>query len=179
MVKKMRLALSAVLVACLLLIAGCGSNNSATQGTNNPQPGSQTSSAVQNNGQGTNNGKGNAQTTPNRPGAPGANGGNRLQDIAQVLGMTVDGVRSQMQQGKSLADLIQEKGLNKDQVEQKLLDLEKARLDAAVKAGRMSQQQADQMLANMQKRGLDAWNWTSRNPQSTGGNGGSHQQQSK
>lgn len=163
MAKKKGLALLAVLLLSLLLLVGCGSKGSQVQGTNNPQPGTPPASTVQSDGQGGSAGTGAAGSSQPRP-----NGGGRLQEIAQVLGMTVDEVRLQMQNGKTLAGLIQEKGLDKDQVTQKLVDLEKARLEAAVKAGKMSQQQVDQVLADIQARGLEAWEWSGRDRQNPG-----------
>jgi hypothetical protein len=78
--------------------------------------------------------------------------------------MTADEVRSQLQKGKSLVDLIKEKGLNEEEVEEKLLELEKARLEEAVRSGMMTRQQADELPAGLEERGLNLLDWPGPGP---------------
>ncbi|MGB9783973.1 MAG: hypothetical protein ACPLXA_13565 [Moorellaceae bacterium] len=93
---------------------------------------------------------------------PGPNEDKRLQQIATALGITVDEVRTQRQNGKTLVALIEEKGLDKEQVLQKLVELEKSRLKEEIDSGRMTQEQADKLLEDMKARGLAAWEWAGR-----------------
>ncbi|GEA14286.1 hypothetical protein E308F_05280 [Moorella sp. E308F] len=163
MTRKPGLILSAMLLVLgMSLLAGCGSKGTAVQGTDKQQ-GNPPASTTQNTGQ---KADGSPATTgpsqplpPDKNLAPRTNGESRLQNIALALDMTVDEVRSYMQAGKSLTSLVQEKGFDQDQVVQKLLELEKARLEEDVQGGRISQEQADQMLADMKARGLAAWEW--------------------
>jgi hypothetical protein len=74
-----------------------------------------------------------------RPGGPGA--------VASVLGMTPEQLRAEFQSGKTLAQIGEEKGLSRDQLKQKLLDAEKAQLDAAVQAGKLTSDQEQQIMS--------------------------------
>lgn len=79
-----------------------------------------------------------------RPPGPEMHGGGML--AANVLGMTPQDLRTQIQAGKSLAQIAQEKGISRDDFEAKLIAAQKARLDDAVANGRMSAEQAKQVL---------------------------------
>ena len=83
------------------------------------------------------------------PGGPGHRGGPRLlEDAAQVLGMTVDQLRTAMGSTTSLADVASTKGVSKADLINKLLALVDQHLAADVKAGRLTQAQADQHKAD-------------------------------
>jgi hypothetical protein len=93
-----------------------------------------------------------------RPGQPGMRQGGPQQgmragapggELASILGMTPQDLQAQFQAGKSLAEIAQAKGISRDDLKKKLLDARSARLDAAVKAGRLTQAQADQIKAQM------------------------------
>lgn len=73
-------------------------------------------------------------------------------EIAQALGMSVADVQAARQGGKSLAQIAADKKISKDQLVSTILSARKADLDAAVKAGTLTQAQADAMYANMQQR---------------------------
>ncbi|MBC7077519.1 MAG: hypothetical protein H5T92_04345 [Synergistales bacterium] len=131
MARKIGLAPPVGLVACRLLFTGCGTEGSPAQKTSDQRAGEQAADSV-------------SQRSNEKPGWDRSGW---LQDFAQVLGMTVDGVRTRMQKGKSLAELIEERGLN------------------AVESGRMTRQQADKFLADLERRGLNAWDWSGLNRQ--------------
>lgn len=77
---------------------------------------------------------------------------------ATYLGLSKDELRSQLADGKSLAEIAKSKGKSVDGLVTALLADTKTRLDAAVKAGRLTQAQADQMLQNAKKRLTDLVN---------------------
>ncbi len=74
------------------------------------------------------------------------------EEVAQVLGISVADVQAARQAGKSLAQIAADKGMSKDKLVRTILSAKKADLDAAVKAGTLSQANADAMYANMQQR---------------------------
>lgn len=76
---------------------------------------------------------------PGMIGDPGA--------LAQFLGVQPTDLRATLQ-GKSLAQAAQEKGKTRDELKAFLTQQVKTRLDKAVQAGRMTQAQADQRLAD-------------------------------
>jgi hypothetical protein len=81
------------------------------------------------------------------PGGPGdMRGGAQL---ATILGITPEQLRTEFQAGKSIAQIAQEKGISRDTLKQKILDARKAELDAAVQAGRLTAAQRDQIMARM------------------------------
>jgi hypothetical protein len=103
-----------------------------------------------------------SQTATGTPGAGAGLGrmmrqsGATLADIvAKLTGRGVDEVRADRQAGKSFADIAKAKGVSSDKIVGATLDARKAALDAAVKDGRITQAQADTMLANMKARLTD------------------------
>lgn len=81
-------------------------------------------------------------------GGPGRGRHRLLEDAAQVLGMTVGQLRTAMGSNKSLADVAASKGISKGSLIDKLLALVAEHLAADVKAGRLTQAQAEEMKAN-------------------------------
>jgi hypothetical protein len=74
---------------------------------------------------------------------------------ADVLGLTPQQLWTELQSGKSLAQVAETHGMARDTFKSKLLDAQKARLDAAVAAGRLTPDQAkqiaDRMAANIDR----------------------------
>jgi hypothetical protein len=105
-------------------------------------------------------------------GGPGMmHGAGHLAAAASYLGMTEDELRTQLEAGKSLADVAKSKGRSVDGLVSALVADEKKELDAAVKAGRITQAQADAFLANAKQRFTDLVNGTmpDRGPGPDGG----------
>ena len=75
-------------------------------------------------------------------GRPG--GADVLGVVAQALGMTTQDLTTQLQAGKTLADLAQAKGISQDAVKTAIATAKKAEVDAAVTAGRLTADQATQ-----------------------------------
>lgn len=88
-------------------------------------------------------GPGQGQRGPGMPGGPRQGTGG--QEVAAILGMTPQELRTEMQSGKSLAQVAEAKGVSRDTLKAKLLELHKTRVDAAVAAGKLTAEQAQQL----------------------------------
>lgn len=83
-----------------------------------------------------------------------------LAAAASYLGMTEADLRAALAGGKSLADVAKEKGKSVDGLVQALVDGASAKLDAAVKAGRLTEAQRAEILAGLKQRVADLVNGT-------------------
>lgn len=95
-----------------------------------------------------------------RDGGPGIHRFGHLDAAASYLGVTEAELRTQLAGGKTLAEVAKAKGKSVDGLVSALVADEKKELDAAVKAGRITQAQADAFLANAKERFTDAVNGT-------------------
>src|SRR3954447_17336786 len=75
-----------------------------------------------------------------------------LDAAAKYLGITEAQLRTELQNGKTLADVAKAHGKTVDGLVNALVDEAKTKLDAAVKAGRLTQAQANEMLADLKAR---------------------------
>lgn len=75
-------------------------------------------------------------------------GGASLSALASALNLSVAELQTELQSGKSVAEIAQAKGVSLDTVIAALTNAYKQQLDAAVAAGRLTQAQADTLLAN-------------------------------
>jgi len=112
------------------------------------QPGQRPGQGPQ--GQGQQGGPGQRGQQGQRPGGPGGPGGPGMmqggpQQIADILGMTPQDLRTELQAGKSLAQVAEAKGISRDTLKAKLLEAHKTRIDAAVAAGKLTAEQAQKM----------------------------------
>ena len=82
-----------------------------------------------------------------RSGPPGRGPADGMSDIATLLGMTSDQIWAERVQGKTLADLAKEKGVDTQKLVDALVASQKTRLDQAVTDNRVTQAQADKWLA--------------------------------
>ena len=87
---------------------------------------------------------------------------------ASYLGLTDVQLRSQLQSGKSLADVAKAQGKSVDGLVQAIVDAAKKKVEAAVAAGRLTQTQADSILSGLKSHVSDFVNRTpprfGRNP---------------
>jgi hypothetical protein len=79
---------------------------------------------------------------------------------ATYLGLTEDQLRTQLESGKSLADVAKAKGKSVDGLIEAIVADAKTRLDAAVKAGRITQSQEDSILSDLKSHVTDFVNGT-------------------
>lgn len=84
----------------------------------------------------------------------GAKGFNQ-DNIAKVLGITVDELKTQLQSGKNIQDLISEAGLTAEQFHEKMLELEKEAIAKDVESGKITQDQADKILERLEQLPVD------------------------
>jgi len=92
---------------------------------------------------------------------PGGLKGDRLNLMAQVLGMSADELKAQLDQGKKIEDIAKEKDVTLEQLHQKLLEAKIQEIQQAVKEGKISQEQADKLIQRLQNapqgKGFGHW----------------------
>jgi DNA-binding phage protein len=90
---------------------------------------------------------------PGGHGGPDGHGrGAGLEAAAKALGITEDALKTELKDGKTLAEVAKEKGVDKQKVIDALVAEAKARSAAAVKAGKITQAQADEHVKNATER---------------------------
>lgn len=95
-------------------------------------------------------------TLPQRPfGGHGMRMGAALDEVASIIGISEDELRTQLQSGKTLAEVAKTKGISQSTLVNKLVSAAKSRIADAVKAGRLTQAQADQITKDLQSRITD------------------------
>ncbi len=97
------------------------------------------------------------QQTTNTNGAGLGLGLGRLQGgmitaVANLLGIDVNTVQSERHAGKSLVDIAKEKGVSEEKLVESVVTSRKTQLDTAVKAGQITQEQAQYCEDNMEAR---------------------------
>jgi hypothetical protein len=83
---------------------------------------------------------------------PGGPGRVAPETVAKILGITVDQLRTAQQSGQTLAQIASAHGISKADLISKLVAAAKAQLAADVKAGTITQAQADSMSADLTSR---------------------------
>ncbi len=93
---------------------------------------------------------------PERPAVEAARFGwqvrGQVELVAEVLGMSPEDLVAELREGKSVTDVAAEKGVALETVVEALLDARREALAEAVAAGRLTQEEADEMLAEMEER---------------------------
>ncbi|MCL5961517.1 MAG: YckD family protein [Chloroflexi bacterium] len=90
--------------------------------------------------------------------------------VAELLGMSAADIHAERVAGKSLAEIAQAKGVSDAQLVDTILAARKSALDARVRAGTLTQEQADTAYQQMQTRVKESVNRTTvgPNPAATG-----------
>jgi predicted DNA-binding protein (UPF0251 family) len=83
-----------------------------------------------------------------------------LDAAATYLGLTDAQLRTQLESGKSLADVAKAQGKTVDGLVQAMVDAAKKKVDAAVAAGRLTQSRADSILSELKSHTADFVNGT-------------------
>jgi hypothetical protein len=91
-----------------------------------------------------------------------------LSIAAEKLGMTTDDLIAELQAGKSIADVAQEKNVSVDTIVEAVVTSRSDRMSQMVTSGQMTQEQADAMLAQMKTHLTEQIN-TQGMPQGRGG----------
>jgi hypothetical protein len=74
-----------------------------------------------------------------------------LDALAKTLGLSVDELRTQLRDGKSIADIAKAQGVEIDTVIDQLVASATSKLDEAVKNGRLTQEKADAIEAKLRE----------------------------
>ncbi|MDD2553901.1 MAG: hypothetical protein PHP51_04955 [Desulfotomaculaceae bacterium] len=89
------------------------------------------------------------------PGGKGGHGGRGpgqiLDDLAGILEMTADELKAEMDAGKKLDEIAADRGLTMEQVQEKMKETAKARIQQKVTDGKITQERADQMLQRLEQ----------------------------
>jgi hypothetical protein len=95
-----------------------------------------------------------------RHGGPGhlVRGPHGLEAAAKYLGLTEAALRTQLESGKTLAQVAEERSKSVDGLVTALVAVKKARIEQDVKDGQLTQAQADELLARMKERVTDMVN---------------------
>ena len=83
-------------------------------------------------------------------------GGMDLSGAAMALGLSEQDLLSKLQSGKSIAEIAKEQNVDLARVKESLLSSLKTRMDQAVKDGKLTQAQADQMYQRFSEN-IDTW----------------------
>jgi len=83
---------------------------------------------------------------------PGGSGGSVLENVAKILKMDEDEVRSERRSGKSFADIAKEKGEDPEKLTEQVIEAKKTALQEKVKDGTITQEQADACIERMTER---------------------------
>jgi polyhydroxyalkanoate synthesis regulator phasin len=92
------------------------------------------------------------------PGHHGPNHGPSLDAAATYLGLTEAQLKTELQSGKTFAEIAKAHGKTAEGLANALVDAAKKKLDAAVAAGRLTRAEADSMLSELKKRTTDLVN---------------------
>ncbi|MTV49237.1 hypothetical protein GJ688_09630 [Heliobacillus mobilis] len=75
-----------------------------------------------------------------------------LEDLAAIFSMDKDALKRELQSGKTILEIAQEKGVSKDDLITKLVSAAQAQIDKAVTDGKLSSDKAAQMKENLKDR---------------------------
>jgi polyhydroxyalkanoate synthesis regulator phasin len=75
-----------------------------------------------------------------------------LADIAEALGVEEDDVRAALEDGRTIAELAEEQGVEVSDVVDAIMSAQRERLDQAVADGDLTQEEADRILAASEER---------------------------
>lgn len=78
--------------------------------------------------------------------------GDDVEALAKILNLSVDQLRTQLREGKSLADIAKAQGVDPQKVIDQLVTDANAKIDAAVKDGRLTQAKADDIKAALKDK---------------------------
>ena len=168
----MQKSIAAGIVAGALIVAGAGASILGIQVTNAADP---TAAPAATAGTSTN------PTTPNdncdlgNHGGRGGAGGLDADDLtaaAKALGMTEADLTAALNGGQTPAEIAKAKGVDLQKVIDAIVAVEKTEIAAAVKAGTMTQAQADERIANLAAHVTDEVNGVAGGPGGPGGMGG-------
>ncbi len=81
-------------------------------------------------------------------GIEGRPGGRQLDDVANILGITSEELKTELESGKNIQDILSGHGLTVEEFKQKMQEQREAQIARDVAEGKITQEQADKMLQN-------------------------------
>lgn len=75
-------------------------------------------------------------------------GDRNLDNMANILGITSEQLKTELESGKKMQDILREHGLTMEQFKQKMQEQRKAEIDRYVAEGKITREEADRMLQN-------------------------------
>lgn len=81
-------------------------------------------------------------------GIEGRSGGRNLDDMANILGLTSEELKTELESGKNMQDILTGHGLTAEEFRQKMQEQREAQIARDVADGKITQEQADKMLQN-------------------------------
>lgn len=75
-----------------------------------------------------------------------------MQEIANILGLDEQTLVDALKEGKTIAEVAQENGITEEELVQQLIEVQSTAIDEKVSEGVLSQEQADQMKADLDER---------------------------
>lgn len=73
-----------------------------------------------------------------------------LSDAAQVLGVSVDELRQARASGKTMEQIAEEKGMSVETLINRIIEIRKGKIEALVTNGTLTEEQAQNMLTNLE-----------------------------
>lgn len=101
----------------------------------------------------------------------GFGAGDGIEAVVSLTGLTAEEVRSQRQDGQSLAQIAATKGVTEDALVATIINTRESEVQVMVTSGKLTQEQADALLAQMQERIRLAVNRTTIGPPEWRGEG--------
>ena len=80
-----------------------------------------------------------------------------IEELANAFSLDLDSIKSQIEEGTKMKDILEANGLDKETVHAKMQGVHKEKLAAAVASGEITQEQADKKLEHMEKRKEDGF----------------------
>jgi hypothetical protein len=96
------------------------------------------------------------QPGPGGPRGMGGMGFNVLDAAAKALNLSTPDLMTQLQSGKTVADIAKEKGVDETALKNTLLNAAKAGIDTAVSNGQLTQQEGDQIKSQLAQMDLNS-----------------------
>jgi hypothetical protein len=84
------------------------------------------------------------------PGSPPFGGDSTMDAVSKLLGISEETIVAERQEGKSLAQIAEEREVSREILVAAILEAKKASLDTLINDGTLTQERADTMYANMQ-----------------------------
>ncbi len=83
--------------------------------------------------------------------------GRNADEIAGILGITADELKAELDSGKNLQEIVTSRGLTWEEFCQKMLEYKKQQIQKDVEDGKLTQEQADQILQRLEKSSNCPW----------------------